>query len=550
MLVLLLKMKEVLYKRESCVYSNAEHEPMTYISYYEDSVDNSFQSITEKHPLFKVKETNKSEEFFNKNFGNPICSISKEYFIVLVEKYGDKVSLKIFYGGKSRRAGVYWFTESKNVEYVTVNVKTKDVYCGYIKDYQKIRKCKKKIQRNYFRNDPLNHLRLMIHNNMKQLNNDTSDNVATEAISRFMYEVDQRDEFQGITFSERLFRFYLKGRGIKIPNNFYVFIPVWYGPIIRQELKRNGNRMVDAVMSLHGISGKKIKKSLHNCKNLNIDAYKFGRDIFGDEWMNQSGDLILDCLNYSALNYTTMGINSSFLNYITTEELKRVFGIFKQVVSNQSLDYMTFYDHIRMYCELKSFGEVNLRWRSDDNKVFFREEHLDWADMLQQYKEGTYYRIYPESIYDKLSKEIICGNHVYYPVLLDDSPSYNEESYSQSNCVKTYIDRCSSVIVSVRKGCKSLGDRATIEYSVTNEDNIYNIQRVQSLGKFNNRLTEEWDDVLFKLDKRMTSLYNDTIISAMEIKKISKNGSVFISNVQWNDSGRLEWTNNMNIARN
>ena len=59
--------------------------------------------------------------------------------------------------------------------------------------------------------------------------------------------------------------------------------------------------MVDAVMDLNKFSGKKIKKALHTCDDLNLRMYEYGRNVFGDDWMNQDENLILKCLNSNIL---------------------------------------------------------------------------------------------------------------------------------------------------------------------------------------------------------------------------------------------------------
>jgi hypothetical protein len=56
------------------------------------------------------------------------------------------------------------------------------------------------------------------------------------------------------------------------------------------------------------------------------------------------------------------------------------------------------------------------------------EEHLDWTDKLSHYKNGTYYRIYPEKIKNYIPNCIKCADSSFYPVLLENSSEYNEES--------------------------------------------------------------------------------------------------------------------------
>jgi hypothetical protein len=48
---------------------------------------------TSKHPLFNHHKTHYTEEIFSENFANPMYSVSKTYFMVVVEKEGDKVAM-------------------------------------------------------------------------------------------------------------------------------------------------------------------------------------------------------------------------------------------------------------------------------------------------------------------------------------------------------------------------------------------------------------------------------------------------------------------------
>ena len=541
-------MKQVLYKKEYKTYSNTKYKdstPINYIQKYVESDDNIFgfdearvDRPTKKHPHFSYELTNNTEQTFSDNFANPIWCVQKSYFMVVVEKDGDKVSIKTFHGWKHRRVGVQWFKISKSMDFISVNVRTGDVYVGGIQNYHLKRKCKKHIRRNYFLGNPINNMLAMIKNNLKGEGNETA---AIDAMSVFMNEIDPIDSFGNLNFNQRLFKFYLNKRNIKFPNNFYVFVDYWFGPEIRKILKKNDYKMVDSVMERYKLSGKQLKKALHNCENLNINAYETARNIFGDDWINQDKDLILACLNFkSGLSQP----NDEFLNYVSNEELKRVFKLFKEVVVYQTLDSYTFFDHIRMYTELKQFGETDLKWMSsDDSKLKFREEHLDWSDKLDHYRRGDYARIYPEYSYDFIQQPISVGDDTYYPLLLNNSDSYNKESAQQSNCVKTYIGKCSSIIVSVRKGNIDSDERATIEYQLKKvSSNKIEIKRIQSLGRFNKGLSEEWDDVLFKLDELMLYYVEDEKFDTVKIKKVCKNGVELESDSHWNTNGYLKWT--------
>ena len=535
-------MKEILYIKEYVKYDNIKYKDCSPIDYITKTNEYKFRAKyllpTKKHPLFLLESNDLTEKNFTENFNNPIWSVSRQNFLVVVEKDGDKIALKTFETFKYRKPGVKWFKVTKHMNFITVNIITGDIYVGGIKNYQLKRKCKKTIRRNYFINEPVLRMMSKIKNHIKSYgyNTENSATTAVEAVSTFVSQIDNADVFGDLDFNERLFKFYLTKRGVKFPNNFSAFTNEWFGSDIKKCLKKKDNKMVDAVMMRHNISGKQVKKALHNCTKLNMEVYKFAQNVFGDDWLNQDYNLILECFN-SDIN--TIPVPIEFYNYISNEELKRVFTLFKQVVVTKTLDYYTFRDHIRMYTELKRYGELDLKWMSsDESKVKFREEHLDWTDKIEYHRNGTYTRIYPKYSYDVIENPIKVGEYDYYPVLLDDSLNYNLESHLQSNCVKTYIDICGSIIISLRKGNDTSDDRATIEYVLNKSvgtDKI-SIERFQSLGRFNNRLSEEWNDVLFKLDEVMLSYVKDNRFETVKIIK-KTNGKEFTSDSTWEEFG-------------
>jgi hypothetical protein len=490
-----------------------------------------------KRLVYVPKEMLDSEESYLENYGNPLAKVLKRYTMVVVEKQEYKVSLKLFWGFRERSVGNVWFKISRNVNYLTINTKTGDVYCGHLYNFQKKRKSTKKINKNFFLSEPINTMKMRLRNILISFTENHYE-VSMKAISTFMNEIDNRDEFEQLDFEKRLFRYYLNKKEIKYPNNFHLYAKELFGPKIRKTLKKNGKRLVDAFMIENGMTGKRLKLALHNCTNLNKAVYLNARKLFGDDWINQDSNFILNALNYEHDTFN-VPIPAEFLNVISKDELRRVFRLYKKVYFDGALEVNTFFDHIRMYTELKLYGETDLRWESDDNnKDLFRQEHLDWSDKLQFYKRGHYERLYPNYTYDLIERVI--GD--YYPVILNSSTNYNEESSIQSNCVKTYIGRPSSLIVSLRKGSPSSDERATIEYKLSKEGDKIKCHRVQSLGRFNGKLEEHWMGPLFKLDEMLLSYIKDKRFDTVKITKKCANGSSLESNSEWDDGGMLRWT--------
>jgi hypothetical protein len=533
-------MKEVLYKINFEKYHNIGHNDSTTIEDYDARNNTSFFPPTIKHPLFKFNLEDKTEEEYIKNFGNKLYSVKKEYAMLVVERCEDKVSMKFFSGYKHRLVGKSWFNISKSVTFITANLKTGDVYHGRLSEYQKKKKCRKTLCRNYFSGDPLKNFINVGNSYLYYYDNDGNKeymNNMSDAVSVFLNEIDQNKYDDKYNKFERLFKFYLDKRGVKYPNNFITYMPSWTGIELKKILKKQGNRMVDTIMVFNKLEGKQIKKALHNCKFLNISIYRLAIKLFGEDWLNQDYKLTLACLNSEIVGFSS--VPNSFKTLTSVEELRRVFQLFKTSVLTEDINIYTFIDHIRFYVDLRLFGE-NVKWFSNgDDDEFMRKEHLEWTEKLEHYRNGTYSRVYPKYMYDMVSEVITDENNDYYPILLDSTSNYNEESSYQSNCVKSYVDRSTSIIVSLRK---NMIERATLEYRMFNNEYTINAVRVQSLGRFNEKLSDEWDNVLNKLDEKMLSIVNDERFETFKLIKECKNGVKLTSDSYWDDSGVLKWS--------
>ena len=492
---------------------------------------------SDKRPLFLVDTIHNEEKTYVENYGNPICTVRKEYVMVVIERDEDKIAMKLFYGGKVRTKGTKYFKVNKNVEYITVNVKTGDVYSGYLKGFQKKRNYSKKIRRNYFMESSLDGMKSKIRNYLNLYKIENSTGIATDLVNRFIDEID-KNRYEDLTIDDRLFKFYLDKRGVKYPNNFGAYKTHLIGPSIRKKLKKNGGKLVDAFMDEFKLQGKVLKKSLHECKRLNLETYNYAKEIFGDDRLNQDPGVIVSLLE--TLNHVNnQQSGTSLKELMANSELDRYYKAFKEVFVNLNMDTYTLADHIRMYLELRRYG-LEVKWMTDGtDRDTFHNEHLDWTDKLSHYKKGTYNRIYPEILHKLLPKKI--GDCL--PVLLTTSEEYNEESLTQSNCVKGYVSRPESIIISLRNG----NDRATIEYRVSQPLDNLDIKRVQSLGKFNKSLSSDWEEVLLNLDKIMLCFIKDKNFELVKVIKENglrmkiESGSEWVPNA-WGGT-TLTWTN-------
>ena len=231
-------------------------------------------------------------------------------------------------------------------------------------------------------------------------------------------------------------------------------------------------------------------------------------------------------------------------SYMGREELRKVFKCYRLLITEHDINQISLEDHVEMYLFLKNVGE-DIKWKSED-RIQFREEHMDWSDKNEFYKRGKYVRTYPDSLSQVMMNMVSFENESYYPVVLTTTDEYNNESKIQQNCVKGYVGRPSSIIVSLRKGSIDSEDRATVEYQIFKKNNKIDFNRPQSLGRFNTRLDETWTPVLHLLDQRFTQWVNGKDeFKTVKLEKELMNGQKLYSDSEWSENGFLNWTYNV-----
>ena len=206
-------------------------------------------------------------------------------------------------------------------------------------------------------------------------------------------------------------------------------------------------------------------------------------------------------------------------------------------------------DHIIYYNELKTYGEkVTLNAKTIDD---FVTEHANWSVLISTYKQGYHVRNYNDKFVDNVQQSIYDFIGIeYHPVLLRSTNEYNEESAYQNNCVRTYVDKCSSVIVSLRNA--NGDERGTIEYYLTYDPTKkkLNLKRVQYRGQFNKSLPESWNHIMeildgqvnkalnsetFEMSMKTQYINNKTVTNEMILKEPNEPqpGQQYIGLVQW-----------------
>jgi hypothetical protein len=161
-----------------------------------------------------------------------------------------------------------------------------------------------------------------------------------------------------------------------------------------------------------------------------------------------------------------------------------------------------------------------VKWTSRTHDEFV-QEHYDWSEKYNHYTNGDFTRIYNQEFVDKVNEVILTKDGPYYPEVLTTSKRYNNESFFQNNCVKTYVKSVGSVLISLRRGEGETEERASIEIEVTPlvwpDEMYFMLRRVQTLGKRNSKLDNSWDDVLGKLDERIEYIVRERLFDTLQI---------------------------------
>lgn len=457
---------------------------------------------TEKHPMFDYLKSSTSEEDFVKEFGNPMCSVHLERITLVVEGDDTKVSIKLFQYMKHRNVGKPYFRKSSQFKFVTYKFEKNDLFFGNITNGFKKKKYSSSVRRNFFASNPFTSIEVGFHNVFSPYKKDTEDSakeILSQAMNIFVSKIPNIENLSGYSWDETFYLNFLKSRNIKVPNNCLVFRNTIPLPS-KRILKKTGGKLLDSYMVNKGFSGDKIKKVLHEVNFINDQFYKQVENFFGEKFLkHQSVDALKNIFQFKS-GYQMPGD----IETLSEIEKKNAFKVFESMIkSTESIQ--TFIDHVNFYIMLKPLEEI--KWKSFDSTTF-RKEHEDWTDRYSHYTKGTYTRFYDEDFIRGIQRPIYNVNTIeYHPVVLTNSSQYNSESNRQHNCVKTYIDKASSLIISFREGDVDSDERATIEYLITKDgDDGFKLKRVQTLGRFNQGLDVKWDLVIEELDSRIDSL--------------------------------------------
>ena len=495
------------------------------------------ESFDGKHYVFTFdKSVNNDKEEFEKNYGNPLCDVTVFRSTFVVEENEDKICLKVFYCGKHRKAGEVFFRKSTKLNYITFNKKTNIFTVGKNTEYHKKRGKGKStvVRRNSF---PISLTTDAYHSFMNGIDDSKTYNLEiTEGINLFLSKIGAEKVLNYIGLPMSLFGCLLDKQGVKKPDNWRAYYDVYPKPT-KKDYKKYGFKMVDAYMKLNNVSSEKIKKVLHKIQNPCFKSIKMLMDIFGRDFILQRPEEELCIIFSTKSDESAFEPARHYFENFGKRDMSNCYQIYLLSKTDPNLYANTFYDHVRFF-DIISKNEP-VKWMSKTLKEF-NAEHTIWSDKVDFYTTGRYSRQYSNEFVERVSKPIITSDRITFnPVILQGSEDYVNESVHQSNCVRTYQDRPSSLIISLRK---EDGERASIEYRPsigTNNNQPVIFKRVQTLGRFNGQLDDTWDNAISILDNRLKRISNE--VWGNPVAEFVTGGGRKEYNFIFDKNGQLNW---------
>jgi len=454
---------------------------------------------------------------------------------VKIVQSGDKVSIRFYHNIFKRLVGSQYFRVNKEISFVTYNTKSKNFYHGHISKKRK-KIISKRIRCNGFQLPFLTEIKLAIRrhfNHVVSKNKDwkdmisttnnfntIGDEVALQAIKIFINQIYKRTnilmEYTSNHLEGEMYKLYLKVNGVSYPDSVLQYTVL---QIPKRELIKKGN-LTQYFMDKNKLKGRRVRKILNQGRDIDFFTLFEVFHNLGVDYFNK--------IRESFFSKSSVGMYSAWFNlvdfnkrsyfYLNNNDKKRIVNL---INDNKDMNWSIIKDHLHITKSLKRYGE-DFRMKFT-NISQFNDEHYSISELVETYKKGKIKRIYNDHTFQVIEVPIEgWSNESYHPVVLTSSGDYNEESQVQSNCVRTYIEKPESLIISLRKNDIVGNDRATVEYKILKNS----LNRTQSRGKFNSNLDETWDVALEVLDNRIELLFNNNNFDLPKMTKEFSNGKV------------------------
>ena len=400
---------------------------------------------------------------------------------VVLEKNEDKVKLSMFNFRKSRQVGHRYFAKGSKDIHITFNLKTKNFYITNShfahrrrttsttkNDFSKIIN---QIHSLTFTNpfDPLVHPET-------QRGTTTPPNVnALKALIGLVEELElditvlpNSMNSPGDLLGRIIMEWFIKVWKIKTPNDYTYYLLKHYPGI--KKLRKYNMSLIHTILGERGLKGKFYNKLLNLEPEINVTDLHLLQRILGDAGVKRISTHILA---YSKTFEDTKSTqpehlitNVGYCDKLSKYENNNIINIYNSCTDPTRISGFIdlLLDHFKIKNKLQGYGVIkNIKSKTLDK---FNDEHSDWSNLLHGCERTTQVNyLYPDNFLTHIEKPIDLDCDKYFVKVLKDDNDYFKEGQIQHHCIRTYLDRYKSIIISVRKNHESGMERMTCEFN-------------------------------------------------------------------------------------
>ncbi len=437
---------------------------------------------------------------------------------LVLEKNEDKVKLSLFNFRKSRSVGHRYFSKEMSDLHITFNLKSKNFYItiSTFKNRRRITKTYKndfsKIVNVIYPLKFTNPHSPLFHPIIKKTINELFPVIPhSEVLTKLKNELELKIEIDselntspGRIIGEIITKWFVKVWGIKTPNNYNYYLLKHYPGI--KKLRKYGMNLIHTILNERNLNGKFYNKLLNTNSECNVTDLNVLQYILGEDGVKRIHPIILAKSNNFMDNKFTeckllIGDQSNDLSKYEKNNIVKIYNNFKCTQVYNFIDLLL--DHLRTKRKLQEYGiHKKIKCKTIDD---FNDEHSEWSNLLHECERTTQVNyVYPNSFLNHMENTIQLDGDKYFVKVLKNDNDYFEEGQVQHHCVRTYLDKYKSIIVSIRKDHENGMERMTCEF-VTQSKTNHSVpitdysdapSLVQARMKYNKNPENDWEVVM------------------------------------------------------
>ena len=497
--------------------NNAWAEKMS-VPYVQKKDKNGIKHVEVGYFTPKGKVTFVEEKEWLKESVNILNSAQVKRTTLVVEKNEDKIKLSIFNFCKSRSVGHRYFAKQSNDLHITFNLKTKNFYITKSNFINRRRNTS--TTKNDFSKIISTIYPLTFNNPFPSLPHPhpvnpfiTQSPVVTplKALEKLIIELDlelsmplQDMVSPGELLAQIIMGWFIKVWEIKTSDNYTYYLLKHY-PGIKKLRKYNMN-LIHTILKERGLVGKFYNRLLNIEPECNITDLHFLQRILGDDGVKRiSRSLLAHSKNFEDTKFTQpehLITNIGYCNELSKYEKNNIINIYNTCEDFTGIEGFIdlLLDHFKIKNKLQGYGvKKKIRANTLDK---FNDEHSEWSNLLHECERTTEVNyLYPDNFLNHIEKPIELDGEKYFVKVLKTDTDYFKEGQIQHHCVRTYLDKYKSIIISIRKTHEKGMERMTCEFltnsEITNPNLIKDYSNtptlVQARMKYNKNPEGNWE---------------------------------------------------------